>query len=108
MDIPFSLEYTVSENHLKALKESTKFEYLQSNYFTAIHASDVEYCLRVYRNRNKEERWGRVCLMIEFGNEKKVEAKFAFYTDGGYCIICYSIDELYDRKENSLLVENLF
>uniref|UniRef100_A0A914QM55 BTB/POZ domain-containing protein n=1 Tax=Panagrolaimus davidi TaxID=227884 RepID=A0A914QM55_9BILA len=76
----FVLEWTISLERLKALKDSTKTKYLESEKYTAFHGSDVKYCLQLYPNGNTDACRGQVMIFLhmELENEKNVEADYKY------------------------------
>uniref|UniRef100_A0A914P6G4 BTB domain-containing protein n=1 Tax=Panagrolaimus davidi TaxID=227884 RepID=A0A914P6G4_9BILA len=72
-----NLEWTIAEDRLKALKDSTNNKFLESEKFIAFHSSDVQYSLIIYPNGYNEKR-GKTWIFfnLELGNAKKIEADF--------------------------------
>uniref|UniRef100_A0AC35GIJ9 BTB domain-containing protein n=1 Tax=Panagrolaimus sp. PS1159 TaxID=55785 RepID=A0AC35GIJ9_9BILA len=55
---PFNLEWIIAEDRLKALKDTTKNEYLESGKFAVAHSSGVNYYLAVSLNGDTGARRG--------------------------------------------------
>uniref|UniRef100_A0A914Q885 BTB domain-containing protein n=1 Tax=Panagrolaimus davidi TaxID=227884 RepID=A0A914Q885_9BILA len=79
-EFPFAVEWIIPEKFLKALKNSTKNEFLKSNVFTAFKFSPIPYHFEFFpngnNNKNRERVW--IFLQIPFEFQKNVHAEYTF------------------------------
>uniref|UniRef100_A0AC34FGU8 MATH domain-containing protein n=1 Tax=Panagrolaimus sp. ES5 TaxID=591445 RepID=A0AC34FGU8_9BILA len=77
MECPFSLEYTISEDRLKALKNAPEYTRLKSDTFGAFVISPVLYSLHVFPNGCNDISRGKTLIYFcVYENEKKIDLKF--------------------------------
>uniref|UniRef100_A0AC34FWB4 BTB domain-containing protein n=1 Tax=Panagrolaimus sp. ES5 TaxID=591445 RepID=A0AC34FWB4_9BILA len=115
-------EWIISEDRLRALKDSTNNEHLKSDFFTAaVGVSVIEYCLGIFPNGHSNNHRGQtwIGLVLKLGNEKKVEAECTFFITTANlsktftqiknrnCAIGYTVDQFFDLK-NKFIVEGKF
>uniref|UniRef100_A0A914QJG9 BTB domain-containing protein n=1 Tax=Panagrolaimus davidi TaxID=227884 RepID=A0A914QJG9_9BILA len=58
LEFPFSIKWTISEENLRAFKNSNGKEYLKSDTFTAFNFSPISYHFELYPNGNSYENLG--------------------------------------------------
>uniref|UniRef100_A0A914PDC6 BTB domain-containing protein n=1 Tax=Panagrolaimus davidi TaxID=227884 RepID=A0A914PDC6_9BILA len=82
-EYPFCHKWIITENRLKALKDSTNTERIISGKFTTIvglkYFFEIEFNDRALRN----EKVAVLCLHLDIGTEKMIELKLKVSTSGG-------------------------
>uniref|UniRef100_A0A914PE28 BTB domain-containing protein n=1 Tax=Panagrolaimus davidi TaxID=227884 RepID=A0A914PE28_9BILA len=83
LEFPFSIKWTISEENLRALKNSNGKQYLKSDTFTAFKFSPIPYHFELYPNRNSYENLGTVCIIFLIQCQQNVYTKYSISNDSG-------------------------
>uniref|UniRef100_A0A914Q3J1 BTB domain-containing protein n=1 Tax=Panagrolaimus davidi TaxID=227884 RepID=A0A914Q3J1_9BILA len=112
--IPFSLQWTIPEDHLIPLKDSINGRLLST---PISNTPDFEYCLKINPNGDVDKRRGQawIFLRLKLGNQKKVDTEFTitvksanisrkcsniYVESSGYGSYIAKTSELFDPDKN--------
>uniref|UniRef100_A0A914QN15 BTB domain-containing protein n=1 Tax=Panagrolaimus davidi TaxID=227884 RepID=A0A914QN15_9BILA len=81
-EYPFYHKWIITENRLKALKDSTNTERIISDKFTTIVGLKYFFEIEFNNRGNRNEKLAELCLHLEMGTEEMVELKLKVSTSG--------------------------